>query len=309
VLDRDGWLATAAPPQKIIDPSDREGDQPDEPPGAPDVVRHRTRARHRTFSRDRRCVPGRRIVTARGGRGAVTGPRGAEESLIAMAGILVTEQSLEATLREVLQVACAALAGGDEGGITLLAAGGPGTAVATSGVALRVDRVQYAAETGGPCLDAYRRQQVLRIDSTASDPRWLEFSGTAAAEGVRSVLSVPLVVGGDGLGALNIYCRRENGFPAGDERFAAALGSCASVTVANSRTFWHAARLAEQLEQSLSTRGAVDKATGILMAQHRCSAEHGLHLLAAAAQRNRLTLPEVARDLVERTANKEPPTG
>jgi transcriptional regulator with GAF, ATPase, and Fis domain len=242
-----------------------------------------------------------------GGHRDATGPRGAEESLIAMAGILVTEQSMEATLREVLKLACAALAGGDEGGITLLAAGGPDTAVATSDVALRLDRTQYAAETGGPCLDAYRRQQVLRIDSTAGETRWPEFSRTAAAEGLRSALSVPLLVGGDGLGTLNIYCRRENGFPAADERIAAALGSCASVTVANARAFWRAARLAEQLQQSLSTRGAVDKATGILMAQHRCSAEHCLHLLAAAAQRNRLTLPEVARDLVERTANKQPP--
>jgi GAF domain-containing protein len=238
----------------------------------------------------------------------VTSPRGAEESLIAMAGILVTEQSLEATLREVLQLACAALAGGDEGGITLLSAEGPGTAIATSEVALRIDRVQYDAETGGPCLDAYRRQTMLRIDSTASDLRWPEFSGTASAEGVGSTLSVPLVVGGDGLGALNIYCRREHGFPAADERIAAVLGSCASVALANARAFWQAARLAEQLQQSLSTRGAVDQATGILMAQHHCSAEHGLHLLAAAAQRNRLTVAEVARDLVKRTAGKEPPT-
>jgi GAF domain-containing protein len=229
-----------------------------------------------------------------------------EESLIAMAGILVTEQSMEATLREVLQLACAALAGGDEGGITLLTAEGPGTAVATSDIALRTDRSQYDAESGGPCLDAYRRQVVLRIDSTATDLRWPEFAGTASSEGLGSTLSVPLVVGGDGLGALNIYCRRENGFLAADERLAAVLGSCASVAVANARAFWRVARLAEQLQEALSLRGAIDQATGILIAQHCCSAEHAFHLLATAAQQNRLTLPEVARDLIERTSEQEP---
>ena len=49
-----------------------------------------------------------------------------------MAGLLVTEQSLEKTLRQVLELTCAALPGGDGGGITLLEAEGPATAFATS---------------------------------------------------------------------------------------------------------------------------------------------------------------------------------
>lgn len=238
---------------------------------------------------------------------AVTESRRPEESLIAMAEIMVTEQSLEATLREILQLACAAMSGGDEGGITLLEADGPGTAIATSDVALRIDRSQYDAKTGGPCLEAYRRQEVLRIDSTASDQRWLEFSGTAAAEGFGSTLSVPLVVGGDGLGAMNLYCHREYGFPALDERLATTLGSCASVALANARTYWHAARLADQLREALSTSAVIAQATGILIARHGCSTEHAFHLLSAASQRNRLTLTELATDLVQRTSAPEPP--
>jgi hypothetical protein len=62
-----------------------------------------------------------------GGPAAVTEPRQSEESLIALAEIMVTEQSLEKTLRQVLELTCAALPGGDEGGITLLEAGGPHT--------------------------------------------------------------------------------------------------------------------------------------------------------------------------------------
>jgi GAF domain-containing protein len=236
----------------------------------------------------------------------VTAPGQPQESLIAMAGILVTEQSLEKTLRQILELACAALPGGDEGGVTLLGAEGPATTITTSDWARRVDDAQYSAETGGPCLDAYRRQEVLRIDSTATDQRWPEFCGTAVTEGLGSTLSIPLVVGGDGLGALNIYCHREHGFPAADERLAAILGSCASVALANARTYWRAARLADQLQQALATRGIIEQATGILIALHRCSAEHAIHLLTAAAQRYRLTLTEVATDLVERTSQPEP---
>jgi GAF domain-containing protein len=239
----------------------------------------------------------------------MTGPPPSEESLVAMAGILVTEQSLEKTLRQVLELACAALTGGDEGGITLLEAEGPGTAFATSDTARRVDRTQYDAESGGPCLDAYRRQEILRIDSTSTDQRWPEFAGTAAAAGVRSTLSVPLVVSGDGMGALNLYCHHESGFPPADERLAATLGVCASVALANGRSYWRAARLAGQLQQALDTHGVVDQATGILIAQRGYSADRALYLLNAAAQRNRLTLTEVAADLVRRTSSQEPRGG
>ena len=218
-----------------------------------------------------------------------------------MAGILVTGQTLEKTLRQVLELACTALPGADEGGITLLAAGGPDTAMATSDVAWRVDCSQHKPETGGPCLDAYRQQQILRIDSTADDQRWPAFAGIAAAAGIASTLSIPLIVGGDGLGALNLYCHREYGFPVADELLAATLGSCAAVALVNARGYWRAARLADQLEQALSSRGVIEQATGILMAQHHCPAGQARYLLAAAAQRNRLTVPEVAADQVRRT--------
>ena len=236
----------------------------------------------------------------------MTEPRQAEESLIALAGQLVTGQSLEKMLRQVLDLACTAVPGGDGGGITLLDAEGPGTAAATSDAALRVDSVQYQAVSGGPCLEAYRRQQLLRIESTASDRRWPEFAAAAAAEGFGSTLSVPLVVGGDGLGALNLYCRREHGFPAADEHLAVLAGSSAAVALANARTHWRAARLADELQQALATRGVTEQAAGILVAQHGCSARRAHHLLAAAAQRNRLTVAEVAADLVQRTSQQEP---
>jgi hypothetical protein len=110
-------------------------------------------------------------------------------------------------------LACAALPCGDDGGITLLEREGPRTAVATSETALEVDNAQYDTEQGGPCLEAYQQQQqIFRIESTADEARWPEFSRSAAAAGINSTLSLPLVVGGDGIGALNIYCRQTGGF-------------------------------------------------------------------------------------------------
>lgn len=226
-------------------------------------------------------------------------PRPSEESLIALAEILVAEQTLDKTLRQVLDLACTALGSSDEGGITLLEREGPRTAVATSEVAVRVDTTQYASEEGGPCLEAYRQQQMFRIDSTTDDQRWPDFSQAAADAGFKSTLSIPLVVGGDGLGAINIYRHEPGGFSAGDETLASSFGSYASVALANAREYWRAQQLAGQLEEAMATRGVIEQAKGVLMASQGCSADQAFQLLVGMSQRAHIKLHDVARDLVE----------
>jgi len=231
-----------------------------------------------------------------------------DEALIAMAGIVATGHDPGGILRQVLEVACSGLPGADEGGITLIEPEGPCTAIATSAAALTVDRAQYDAPGGGPGLEAYRRQQVLRIDCTPADRRWPEFAAAAAAHDLKSTLSVPLIVSGDGLGTLNLYSRRQYAFTDAGERLAANLGASAAMALANARNHWRVTRLADQLQHALSTRGAVDQAAGILIAMHGCTPEQALHQLSATAQRHRLTLAEVASDLVKRTAAPRQPT-
>jgi GAF domain-containing protein len=231
-------------------------------------------------------------------------PQQSEQALITLAGIVVAEQSLEKTLGQVLDLACRALDGGDEGGVTLLEREGPATAVATSEDARRVDGFQYASETGGPCLEAYRRQQIFRIDSTADDSRWPDFCQAAAAAGIRSTLSLPLIVGGDGLGALNIYCHHVNGFSEADEASGAAFASYASVALANARGYWRTQRLASQLEEALSSRGVIEQAKGILIAEHGCTDDAAFQLLVSVSQRGHLKLREVASELVERARHR-----
>jgi GAF domain-containing protein len=219
--------------------------------------------------------------------------------LIALAGILVTEQSLESTLLEVLTLACAAVGGSHTGGVTLLGPGGPTTAVATDENARRVDAIQYQIGTG-PCLDAYRRQGVNRINSTADDRRWPEFCHGAYQAGVVSILSLPLVVAGDGLGALNLYSGVPGGFTEADEATGALFASSASVALANARVFWRTQTLARQLEEALSTRGVIEQAKGILVAQEGCSADEAFGILVRASQRTHTKLHDVAGQLVER---------
>ncbi|HUN32004.1 MAG TPA: ANTAR domain-containing protein [Trebonia sp.] len=73
--------------------------------------------------------------------------------------------------------------------------------------------------------------------------------------------------------------------------------------MASGRTYWRAVRLTAQLQEAVATRGIIEQATGILMAEHNCSPSRARHLLATTAQRNRLSVQEVAADLVRRASS------
>ena len=121
-----------------------------------------------------------------------------------LASLVVTDHALDDTLLRVAVLSTRDVPGCDVAGITLLRDGRPVTAVFTDPSAPHIDTAQY--DTGkGPCLDAFRHGQEFRIEDTRLETRWPEFAAAAAAGGVLSTLSLPLVVGRGSLGALNLY--------------------------------------------------------------------------------------------------------
>jgi transcriptional regulator with GAF, ATPase, and Fis domain len=220
------------------------------------------------------------------------------DSFIPLASIVVSEGTFDSTLQHVVDVACASVGGCSMAGITLLDRAGPTTAAASSEIALEVDATQYS-EGSGPSLDAYRRQVVNRIESTDTDQRWPEFSRAAAANGVHSTLSFPLIVGGDGLGALNLYSDVESGFDEIAERTGAVFANHASVTLANARAYWVTEDLRRNLEVALETRSVIDQAMGILMAREGCNADEAFEVLKKASQRTNRKLHQIAQEIVD----------
>ncbi|MGA7417889.1 MAG: GAF and ANTAR domain-containing protein [Acidimicrobiales bacterium] len=220
------------------------------------------------------------------------------DAFIPLASIVVSEETFDGILQHVVDMACAGIDSCSMAGITMLDRSGPTTAASTNEVAGRIDATQYEVNSG-PCLDAYRRQVVNRIESTDSDERWPEFSRAANAEGVLSTLSLPLIVGGDGLGALNLYSEDESGFDEVDVQMGTIFASHASVTLANARAYWANEELRRNLEIALETRGVIDQAKGILMAREGCSSDEAFDILRRASQRLNRKLHDIAREIVE----------
>jgi len=212
-----------------------------------------------------------------------------------LSGVIYSAEQLQQTLQRVADVAVAELPCCDMAGITLIHGGIPETTVFTHVEAVEIDRTQY--ETGvGPCLDAYRKSETFVITDIDTERRWPPFTKTAAAHGVRSTLSLPLRVGADSIGALNLYSRSVNGFEV-DDAVAGVFAAQAAVLLENARAYWAAHTLSEQLEEALKSRAVIEQAKGILIARHGYTDEEAFQHLSRESQETNTKL----RDIAQRT--------
>jgi GAF domain-containing protein len=229
-----------------------------------------------------------------------------QNGLRELAGMLLGETGVERMLESVTRLAASSLPGCEAASVTLVRDGRPTTPACTPEFAVDVDRWQYDTREG-PCLAAIGTGAIVRVDSFAEDGRWPRLAERAAQEGVKSALSVPLLVGEQVLGALNLYSTEAGAF-AGKEDHAVLFGRQASITLANAHALHRAEQLARQLAQALENRDVIGQAKGIIMAAQDLSSDEAFDVLRRASQRANRKLHEVARDIVERR-NGGPPLG
>jgi GAF domain-containing protein len=227
-----------------------------------------------------------------------------EGVVASMAAFVVGRQPLDQTLTRVAEFARDAV-GADYAAVTTVRDGRAETTAATDPMILLIDQAQYDADTG-PCLDAYRTGEPTRMGATEDDDRWRHFGRSAADHGVHSTLSLPLLLDGDGIGALNLYSRHHDAFSDDDHAMGARFAVPAAALVTNALLFWEARGSADSLETALTSRAVIDQAKGILMGQQRIDADAAFDILRRASQRENVKLREIAERLVETASHPRP---
>ena len=150
------------------------------------------------------------------------------------------------------------------------------TMVASADFVREVDAIQYRIGEG-PCITAAAEGRTVHSGSLGGTKLWPRFGPRVGRLGVHSVLSLPLLVGGDVLGAMNVYAHAKNAF---DDR-AVHLGERAgpaAISVLNAR----AARPGPTVRRAPA--GSTDKPN-----RHRSSARH--HDEPRRVQRRRSVRP------------------
>jgi GAF domain-containing protein len=222
------------------------------------------------------------------------------ETLAAMSRFFVGDATLAQTLQQVADLACDTVAPASMVGMTMLVEGKARTAVFTDEAAPEIDAAQY--ETGmGPCLDAFRHLQVFRIEEMTKDQQWPPFSEAAAAHGIESSMSLPLVARHEGIGALNFYARSPAAFDDHDVEVGLQFATQAAIVLANSQAYWDAQQLGQDLAEAMKSRATIEQAKGILMGVQRCGPDEAFEMLVRASQRENRKLREIAEQIVART--------
>ncbi len=187
--------------------------------------------------------------------------------------------------------------------------GHPLTVTASDQRASRLDHTQFDLGDG-PCLQAMRSGEAIYVSDTATEQRWASFMAVARDEGVQCSLSLPLTIRGTTVGAMNFFAfHAPRAFDAEQQQRCAIFAAQAAGTMQLATRHLNDAALLKQLEEALSSRTVIDQAMGILIGQHRYSADAAFADLRQQSIDANQKLRNVADDLVQHTSGQTPNAG
>lgn len=224
-------------------------------------------------------------------------------ALSELARIKLGENDLHAVLHRVAELAKGTLPRVEDVSVTLVQGERAHTAAHTGALALRLDQAQY--DSGfGPCLEAARGAETVRIADYTTELRWPFFVAAAREAGVASSLSVGLPIQENVVGALNIYCQVTGVFDEPAVELAETFAAHAAVALANAHLYENTATLADHMQQAMHSRAVIEQAKGILMAERGCTPQEAFEMLTKMSQHSNRKVHEISVALVEKAQRK-----
>jgi GAF domain-containing protein len=223
---------------------------------------------------------------------------GSSETSFALHHAMVQTNNLVETLELIATVSCQAITGCETTGVTLKVNERPRTVAHHGDQALVLDDAQYA-DGVGPCLDAAHDDELVyveRIEDRRNE--WPSFVRAAKELGIRSSLSMPLVVDGVSVGAMNLYASPENAFSTEVQDYALLFAREAALAAHNAAAYWEARTLVENLQLALESRDLIGQAKGVLAAVLRITPDAAFDLMRRASQRQNVKLRDLADHVV-----------
>jgi GAF domain-containing protein len=225
------------------------------------------------------------------------------ESLDALSRLATGNLDLRDVLTRVAEFAVAAIPGADGAGLTLLEAGHSDTIVATAPFVAEVDAIQYTIEEG-PCITAAKEGRTVRSGALGDDAQWPQFGPRVKRMGVHSVLSLPLLIPGGVVGAMNVYAHQPDSFNDHAVEIGELFAVPAAIAVQNAQVLAQTKRLAHQLQAALTSRAVIDQALGILMSRTGSTSEQAFDRLRDRSQTDNVKLREVAQRVVDEAVRR-----
>lgn len=169
---------------------------------------------------------------------------------------------------------------------------------ANSEVAVELEKVQQNAKQG-PCHQAFITATAVVINDISVHDEWPLYRQAALDGGVNAVMGIPLIVGGNTIGALNVYHNEIREWTSNEVRAAQVLTDIATGYLLNASRFDEVTRVNEQLQQALDTRVVIEQAKGILAGELGIGLDAAFETLREHARSKQVGLQGVAHAVVE----------
>ncbi|WP_426301404.1 GAF and ANTAR domain-containing protein [Arthrobacter sp. R-11] len=184
-------------------------------------------------------------------------------------------------------------------GVTVLRHRSAATVASSDERALMLDELQYQFAEG-PCLTAASKGVQVHIPDLERDNTWPEYTEVAARNGIRSVLALPFDLPDDTAKAgLNLYSETVNGFDQAAVQRASDYVQQASKGLRLAVLIAQQSQTAANLRAAMTSRTVIDVATGIIIAQNRCSQAEAMEILKKASSNRNVKLRDVAQAIVD----------
>jgi anti-anti-sigma factor len=210
------------------------------------------------------------------------------------------EDLIDGALRMAVSLATVAVGSADGVSVSLRRRGILMTVAATDRTISTMDANQY--ETGeGPCVDASTKGRWFHAESLENETRWPAFTPRARALGIQAILSTPLLVEDDPVGALNIYSLVPSAFSVQDQELAAAFAVQASSLLGDAAANLSDDDLSIRFQGALRAREVIAQAQGVLMERDGISEHDAYGTLRRFSLGNGRPLSERAANIVAST--------
>jgi transcriptional regulator with GAF, ATPase, and Fis domain len=214
-----------------------------------------------------------------------------QSRLAELAGALVGGAAVEDVLTKVATASVALVPGADLAKISVIDNGELRSVATTSDLTALLDRIQRKFGQG-PCLDAISAQKAVRCDDLRSDGRWPRFAQSAAAAGVRSVLSCPADIPGATAATLSLFGLQPEAFAMGSDAIGAMLASHAAIALINEEQ-------ERRFKAALATRDVIGQAKGMIMGRFDVDASRAFAMLTAISQQTNTPVRDLAGQIVD----------
>src|SRR3989338_385494 len=116
----------------------------------------------------------------------------------------------------------------------------------------------------------------------------------ARAEGLKSLISVPMMIKDQVIGVLNCYMAEEHQFTEEEVQILVGVANQAALTIENTKLLADKVAAIENLE----TRKKVDRAKGILMNRHKIGEREAYRRMQKQSMEKRRSLKEIAEAII-----------